>query len=132
MQVHLLITLDPSIVLLESTSSSLDLYSASCLLLDVLDVGASGANHLRAEVESRDRFEVDRNALLRPLATTEVVALNLRLGFAWATESAFVNQVGKLLLHHLFDLLNGEFEAFLRRAGDVKIERRVLDRMSAC
>lgn len=55
---------------------------------------------------------------------TEFVTFNLlRLPSA---ESSFVDQIRELLLHKLFNTLYGLFETIFGRAGDVKIERRIL------
>jgi hypothetical protein len=117
---------------LESTAATLDLDSATRLLLDVLDVRSASSNDLRAQVETRNGLEIDRDALLRPLATAQVVALDLGLFLSRATEATFVDQIRKFLLHHLFDLLDSCLQTFLRDAGNVEVERRVLEEMSAC
>ena len=101
MQIHLLITFPSGIVLHEPTSTPLDLHTAARLLLDMLDVAATSANNLRTKIEAWDRFQIDRDALFGPLATTHVIALNLLLRFS-ATEATLVYKVGKLLLHELF------------------------------
>jgi hypothetical protein len=132
MQIHLLIALHLSIVLLESTASALDLDSATRLLLDVLDVRSTSSNDLSAQVESGNGFEIDRDALLRPLATAQVIALDLGLFLSGAAESTFVDQIREFLLHHLFDFLNSSLQTFLRDAGNVEVKRRVLEEMSAC
>ena len=126
MQIHLLITLHLGIVLLETASSALDLNSAARLLLNVLHIGSTSSDNLGAQVESGNRLEIDRDALFGPLAASEMIALDLGLGLSWATETAFVNQVGQFLLHHLFDLLDSLLEAFLGSAGDVEVQGRVL------
>jgi hypothetical protein len=131
MQIHLLIALHLGVVLLETTSSTLDLSSAARLLLNVLHVRSTSSDDLSAQVESRNGLEIDRDALFGPLAASEVVALDLGLGLSWTTETAFVDQVGQFLLHHLFDLLHSLFEAFLGGAGDVEVKRRVLVKVSA-
>jgi len=127
MQVHLLIALHTSIVLLEAAASALDLHPAARLLLNMLDIGALSTYNIGAEVEAGYRFEVDRDALFGPLPATEVVALDSRLlGLALATEAPFVDEVREFLRHEFLDLLDGAFEAFLGLAGDVEVERRVL------
>ena len=131
-QVHLLIALHLSVVLLESTATSLDLDSATRLLLDVLDVRSTSSNDLGAQVETRDRLEIDRDALLRPLATSQVIALDLGLFLSRATEATFVDQIREFLLHHLFNFLDSCLQTFLRDAGNVEVKRRVLEEMSAC
>ena len=132
MQVHLLIALHLSAVLLESTATSLDLDSATRLLLDVLDVRSTSSNDLGAQVETRDRLEIDRDALLRPLATSQVIALDLGLFLSRATEATFVDQIREFLLHHLFNFLDSCLQTFLRDTGNVEVKRRVLEKMSAC
>ena len=129
-QVHLLIAFHLSVVFLESTATSLDLDTATRLLLNVLDVRSTSSNDLGAQVETRDRLEIDRDALLRPLATSQVIALDLGLFLSRATEATFVDQIREFLLHHLFDLLNSLFKAFLGSAGDVEVEGWVLRNMS--
>lgn len=127
MKVHLLITLNPSIVLHETTAAALDLHTTACLGLNMLDIAATRTDDFRAEVETRNRLEVDRDALIWPLATTEGVPLWLltRL-ILTTTESTLVDQLGELLLHELIDLLNGFLEAIFRGAGNVEVERWVL------
>lgn len=132
MQVHLLIALHLSVVLFESTATSLDLDSATRLLLDVLDVRSTSSNDLGAQVETRDRLEIDRDALLRPLATSQVIALDLGLFLSRATEATFVDQIREFLLHHLFNFLDSCLQTFLRDTGNVEVKRRVLEKMSAC
>jgi hypothetical protein len=132
MEIHLLITLHLGVVLFETTSSALDLDPAARLLLDVFHVRSTCSDNLGAQVETRNGLEIDRDALFGPLAATQVVALDLRYIFSWATETAFVDQIGQFLLHHLFDLLYSQFEAFLGGAGDVEVKRWVLARMSLC
>lgn len=67
-QVHLLVTLHLSIMFLESTAPTLDLNSATRLLLNVLDVRSASSNDLSAQVEARNGLEIDWDTLLRPLA----------------------------------------------------------------
>lgn len=56
--------------------------------------------------------------------TTKLITLYLfRLSPA---ESSLIDQIGKLLLHELIDQGDSFLEAFLVRARDVKIKRRVL------
>jgi hypothetical protein len=132
MQVHLLIALHLSIMFLESTATTLDLDSATRLLLDMLHVRSTSSNDLSAQVETRNGLEIDRDALLRPLATAQVIALDLGLFLSGATETTFVDQVRKFLLHHFFDFLDSCLQAFLGNAGDVEVERWVLEEMSVC
>jgi hypothetical protein len=129
MKVHLLITLDTGIVLHEPTAAAFDLHAATSLGLDVLDVASSRANDFRAKVKARDWLEVDGNTFVRPLASTHGIPLDLLTLWLIATaESALVDQVGELLRHEFFDLLDSLFEAIFRGAGDMKVERRVLRR----
>lgn len=55
-----------------------------------------------------------------------MITLDLWLLLAGLAETAFVDEIGQLLLHELFDLLNGFLEAIFGRARDVEVERRVL------
>lgn len=48
-----------------------------------------------------------------------------RLLFA-AAEAPLVHELGQLLLHQLLNLGDGLLETVLARAGDVKVERRIL------
>lgn len=115
-------------MLKEATASALDLHTTPSLLLNVLHIGSALANNLSAKVEPWNGFEIDRDALFRPLAPTERVTLELRLFFRLvaAPEATLVDEVGQLLLHKLVDLLNGFVEAFLVGARDVEVEGRVL------
>lgn len=130
MQIHLLIALHLGIVLLETAASALDLDSAASLLLDVFHVRPASSDDLGAQVESGNRLKVDGDALFGPLATSEVVALDLRRILSRATETALVDQVRQFLLHHFFDLLDSLLEAFLGSAGNVEIKGWVLQKMS--
>ena len=59
--------------------------------------------------------------------TTEFVALNWRTVFLLATtEPTLIDELGKLLLHHLLDLCDGFLETLFGLAGDVEIQGRVL------
>lgn len=60
-------------------------------------------------------------------ATYSTVLVPLDLLLLSAAETALVDELGELLLHHLFDLGNGLLEPFLRSARDMKVKRRVLD-----
>jgi hypothetical protein len=130
MEIHLLVALHLGVVLLETASSSLDLNSAARLLLDVFYVGPTSSDNLSAQVKSRNGLEVDRDALFGPLAASQVVAFDLRRILSRATETAFVDQVGQFLLHHLFNLLDSLLEAFLGSASNVEVKGWVLRRMS--
>lgn len=130
MQVHLLIALHLGIMFFEAAASALDLNSAAGFLLDVLDVRSASSDNLGAQVESRNGLEIDGNALFGPLAASQMVAFDLWLLFSRAAEAALVDQIGQLLLHHFFDLLDSLFEAFLGGARYVKVERRVLGKIS--
>lgn len=148
MQEHRLITLPASTGLDKSRAAALDLDTAASLLLDVLHVGATLADNLRTEVESRNGFEVDGNALIRPFAlyivsnesiflpnhgrkayATKLVPLSLLLGFP-AAEPSFVNQVRKFLLHEIVDDLHSLLKAILAGAGHMKVKRGVLWRQN--
>ncbi len=54
------------------------------------------------------------------------IPLNLLLLLISAAEAALVNELGKLLLHHILDLGNGLFQALLASACNVQVQRRVL------
>ena len=92
MQIHLLITLPACIVIHEATATTLDLHTTARFLLDVLDVAPARTNNLSTQIEARDWLEVDGNALFRPLAATERIALDLRL--LSTTEAALVDEIG--------------------------------------
>lgn len=130
MQIHLLITLPARVMLHEPTATAFDLHAAARLALDVLDIASAGAHDLRAQVEARNGFEIDGNALFRPLAATERVTLDLWL-FS-AAEAALVDEVGEILLHKLINLLYRFLEAVFGRAGDVKVKGWVLYIDLAC
>lgn len=86
-------------------------------------------DYLRTKVEARDGIKVDRDFLLRPFslmmvsatrevwdaqpATYSAVLITLNLLLLSAAETALINKLRELLLHHLFDLGNGLLEAFL-------------------
>lgn len=55
-------------MLRETGVPSLDLDAATGFLLDVLHVGTPVTYHLSSQIETRNRFEVDRDAFLGPLA----------------------------------------------------------------
>lgn len=60
------------------------------------------------------------------LATYSTVLVPLNLLLLPAAEAALVNELGELLLHHLFDLGDGLLESLLRSARHMKIKRGVL------
>ena len=66
MQVHWLVTLLAGVMFDKARAATLDLYLAVGFLLDVLDVDALMADHLRAKVEPGDEFKVDRDFLFGP------------------------------------------------------------------
>ena len=68
MQIHWLIALSTSTMLHETRIAALDLNTASCFLLDVLNVSASMTHDLCSQVESRKGLKVDGNTLFRPFA----------------------------------------------------------------
>lgn len=72
MQIHLLIALVPSVVLHEARVAALDLYTASSLLLNVLDVGSTLTNDLGSEVEAWDGFEIYGNLFFGPFSLQTV------------------------------------------------------------
>lgn len=92
----------------KAAAATFDLHLGSRLVLDILDVAATMTDHLCTQVEAGDRLKVDRNALFRPLATTELVTLEgwvllllllLLLPLVTSTEASLVDKVRKLLLH---------------------------------
>jgi hypothetical protein len=124
----------------KARTATLDLNTASSLLLNMFHVCTSMTDDLRTKVKPWKRLKINRNLLLGPLAlficqqapadssdnahSTKLISLNL-LGFT-ATESTFINQVGEFLLHKFLDLLDGLFEAALARARNMKVEGRIL------
>lgn len=70
-QKHLLLTLTASGRLDKARAAALDLDSTAGLVLDVLDVRATMADHLCAQVEARERLEADWDFLLGPFALSE-------------------------------------------------------------
>lgn len=56
--------------------------------------------------------------------STKLITLNL-LWFP-ASEAALVDQLRQFLLHKLFNLLDSLFESFLRRTGNMQVQRWVL------
>lgn len=66
MQEHRFIAFPASAGLHETRTTAFNLNLAASLLLDVLHVGTALADDLSAEVEARDRFEIDGDPLLGP------------------------------------------------------------------
>jgi hypothetical protein len=58
--------------------------------------------------------------------TYAAVFISLDLLLVSTTEAPFINQLGKLLLHHLLDLGDGFLQAFLGRACHMQVKGRVL------
>lgn len=73
MQIHRFIAFGSSVVLHEARSTTLDLDTASSLLLDVFDIRTTLAYNLSTEVEANDRLEVHGDLLFGPLALLEQV-----------------------------------------------------------
>lgn len=129
-------------------SSSFDLDSASRLLLDILHIRPTMADNLCAQVEAGSRVDANGYLFFRPFplraesksankATTLgnlshpsiFVALDLLLLLLIApAKAALIDQLREFLLHELPDFGNSSLETFLRRARDMKIQRRVLKR----
>lgn len=134
MQVHLFVALPASVMLHKAAAATFDLHLSSRLILDILDVAATMTDDLCTQVEAGDRLKVDRNALFRPLATTELVTLEgwvlllrlLLLALVTSTEASLVDQVRQLLLHELVDFDDGFLEAVLGLTRDVEVKRGVL------
>lgn len=103
------------------------------------------ANNLRTKVETRNGLKGDWDLLLGPFAlngvstmhgdrtdlrTYPAILVPLNLLLLSTAEASLVDELGELLLHHLFDLLDGLLEALLRGARHVKVQRRVLNTFS--
>jgi hypothetical protein len=58
--------------------------------------------------------------------SAKLIALNRLLLLIPAPEPAFVDKLRELLLHQFLNLGNSLLQAFLGRAGDMEIQRRVL------
>lgn len=107
------------------------------------------AHHLRAEVEAWHRLESDCYLLLGPFAlfkvsrlvrpwknydpvtySTKLIPFHWRLLFLIPTaEATLVNELRELLFHQLFNLGDGFIQALLCRAGNMKIQRGILQMM---
>jgi hypothetical protein len=134
MEIHGLIALLSTIGLHESGPTSLDLDFTAGLLLDVFDVIATTPNNLSPQVETIDRFQVNRDLLFGPFAllllatrwcnqsnrtyAAILIAFNVRFS---PPEPTLVNEIWQILLHHFINLLDGGVEAFFRRARNTKI-----------
>lgn len=68
MQIHRFIAFSASAVFNETRSTAFDLNLAVSLLLDMLHIRTALADYLSTKVESRKRFEIDRDSLLGPFA----------------------------------------------------------------
>jgi hypothetical protein len=68
MEIHRLVRLLASAVFHEATASSFDLDSTARLLLDMLHIGASLANHLCSKVEPRNVLHIYWDPLFRPFS----------------------------------------------------------------
>lgn len=73
MEVHRLITLAVSTRLNKARAATLDLHSAAGLLLDVLHISTTLSNDLSTQVETRDRFKINGNTLIRPF-TLQIIS----------------------------------------------------------
>lgn len=71
-EVHGFVRLLAGAVLHEATTTPFDLHSASSLLLDVLDVGATLADDLSPQIETGDIFHIQENSLLWPFTLNHV------------------------------------------------------------
>jgi hypothetical protein len=89
MQIHVLITLTVRCMLHKPRTTAFDLYTASSLLLNVLDIIATMANNLSTKIETWDWLKIDRNPLFGPFAPAELVSFDL----LWlsSTETSFIN-----------------------------------------
>lgn len=66
MQVHGLVTFLASARFNKARATALDLDTTASFLLNVLHIRTTLSNYLGAQVESGNRFEVDRDALIGP------------------------------------------------------------------
>jgi hypothetical protein len=124
MEIHGLVAFGVGILFQETTTIALDLNAAPGFGLDMFDVRALLTNNIGAQIKARNRLKVDRDLLLRPLATTSRVKIWRWALFALrASEATLVDQVGQVLLHEFFYLLNSLFETLLGLTRDVKVER---------
>lgn len=89
-KIHWLVALSVGTVLREARVAALDLNPASSLLLDVFDISTSMTNYLRSQIESRDRLEVNWDALFGPFALR-----NVRLA-----KCTKVKRVLRVQIHH--------------------------------
>jgi len=112
-EIHLVVALASRVVFDEARAAAFDLDTASSLVLDELDVGALSANDLRAKVEAWNWLERDRDLLIGPFAASELVTLDLLFWLASATEATLVDEHRQVLLHLVFDHLDGLLEGIL-------------------
>jgi hypothetical protein len=90
-QKHGLITFPAGAWFQETGATTLDLHLATSLLLNVLHICTSLSDNLGSEIESRDRFQINRNPFLGPFTTAVFITLNwIRLTPA---ESSLVNEI---------------------------------------
>lgn len=119
----------------EARATTLDLDTATSLLLDVLHISTALSNDLSAQVETGNWLKIDGNALIRPFALRQIsqiiiltkskgtvpytailIPLNLLLGLP-AAETSLVNQVRKFLLHQVINHSDCFLQTFLVGAG---------------
>jgi hypothetical protein len=140
MEIHLIVALASGGQLDIARAPAFDLYTATCLLLNVLDVGTPGSHDVSTQVKARDRLKRDGNSLLRPFSLTKqahclVIAIT---GPAYRTthsailisfnsvllpssEASLVDQLRQLLIDEFVDLGDRAVKAILRRACYVKV-----------
>jgi hypothetical protein len=75
-QKHGLITFPAGAWFQETGATALDLHLATSLLLNVLHICTSLSDNLSSEIESRDRFQVNRNPFLRPFTLYAISAFS--------------------------------------------------------
>ena len=66
MQVHRVVTFPASARLHEAGAAAFDLNLAPCFLLNMLHIGTTLSNYLRAKVEPGNRFQSNGDLLFRP------------------------------------------------------------------
>ena len=92
MQIHGLVAFTIGAMLHEARVAALYLNAATGLLLDVLHIGTAMPDHLSSQIETRDRFEIDRDSFFWPFATSKLITFDLlRLS---ASKSSFIHKIG--------------------------------------
>lgn len=125
-EIHGLIALTVGVGLVESATTTSNLYPTAVLVLDVLDVLTSMADDSGTEVVVADGLAIDRNLGFGPLEATTLVALALSLVTLTALEAASIDEVRHGFVESGFNQGNSFVETFLAAAGDVEVERGFL------